>query len=204
MREGLQWKQKRTQRCAAALLSYALAAVAHAQLDSSALQALGASTAEESPRMEVTQTTLPRFDAWDTTAGVPRVDLSLLPPSGSGLGLAFGIGGFQQASLAGAAAASSSHNLNVDLGVQWRHVTDDKHRVDIAAYRRLASEGDASPVARIKQSPTYVARVELNMAPVKKPGFVVDRGVGLQLESGARITVRRSNGKPMLYYRSTF
>ena len=41
--------------------------------------------------------------------------------------------------------------------------------------------------------------------PCRSSGLVADRGfVGLQLESGARITVRRSGGKPMIYYRTKF
>jgi hypothetical protein len=34
---------------------------------------------------------------------------------------------------------------------------------------------------------------------------VADRGfIGFQLESGARVTLRRSGGKPMIYYRTRF
>ena len=46
--------------------------------------------------------------------------------------------------------------------------------------------------------------MRIGRAPVAA-GLVAERGfLGLQLESGARITVRRSGGKPMLYYRSKF
>ena len=36
-------------------------------------------------------------------------------------------------------------------------------------------------------------------------GFTADKGfVGLQLESGARLGVKRKNGGPMFYYRNAF
>jgi hypothetical protein len=45
----------------------------------------------------------------------------------------------------------------------------------------------------------------MQIRPVQKSGFVADHGfVGLQLESGARVTLRRSGGKPMIYYRTKF
>ena len=45
----------------------------------------------------------------------------------------------------------------------------------------------------------------MNLAPARKRGFALDKGfIGLQLESGARISVKRKDGKPMIYYRSTF
>jgi len=35
--------------------------------------------------------------------------------------------------------------------------------------------------------------------------FAVEKGfVGLQLESGAKISIRRKNGGPMVYYRNSF
>jgi hypothetical protein len=40
---------------------------------------------------------------------------------------------------------------------------------------------------------------------VRKAGFSLDHGfIGLQLESGARISVKRKDGHPMIYYRTTF
>ena len=46
--------------------------------------------------------------------------------------------------------------------------------------------------------------MRIGRAPIQS-GFVAQRGfIGFQLESGSRITVRRSDGKPMLYYRSNF
>ena len=55
------------------------------------------------------------------------------------------------------------------------------------------------------RQPTYGARVELNLSPVRKSGLALDRGfVGMQLEGGARITIKRKDGRPMVYYRSAF
>jgi hypothetical protein len=40
---------------------------------------------------------------------------------------------------------------------------------------------------------------------VANHNFVVDRGfVGIRLDRGARITLHRSGGKPMVYYRNQF
>ena len=53
---------------------------------------------------------------------------------------------------------------------------------------------DAVDLVQARQ-PTYGARVEMQLGSLPQRGFVADRGfLGLQLEGGARITVRRSGG----------
>jgi len=43
------------------------------------------------------------------------------------------------------------------------------------------------------------------MGSVTSKGFVADKGfVGFQLESGAKITIKRRRGAPMVYYRNSF
>jgi hypothetical protein len=91
----------------------------------------------------------------------------------------------------------------VNLGLHWRYTLDSNYRVDVTAWRRLVP-ADALTLVQTHQ-PSYGARVEMQIRPVQKSGFVAGRGfVGLQLESGARVTLRRSGGKPMIYYRTKF
>jgi hypothetical protein len=46
--------------------------------------------------------------------------------------------------------------------------------------------------------------VEMQLAG-SRSAFVAEHGfVGLQLDGGARITLRRSGGRPMVYYRTRF
>ncbi|OYU72802.1 MAG: hypothetical protein CFE45_39080, partial [Burkholderiales bacterium PBB5] len=81
----------------------------------------------------------------------------------------------------------------LDLGVQWRQpLLKDRH-VDITAWRRMTPEPDALTLIR-QREPVYGARVEINLQG-KKRGLVADRRfIGLQLDSGARITLRRKDG----------
>jgi hypothetical protein len=45
----------------------------------------------------------------------------------------------------------------------------------------------------------------MQMSSAASKGLVADKGfLGFQMENGARLTVKRSRGKPMLYYRNTF
>ena len=86
----------------------------------------------------------------------------------------------------------------------WRYTPDGNYRIDVTAWRRVIPP-DASSLIHMRE-PSYGARVEMRIgrAPVET-GFVADRGfIGFQLESGARMTVRRSGGKPMIYYRTKF
>jgi len=57
-----------------------------------------------------------------------------------------------------------------------------------------------------RHEPTYGARVEMGLGQSRlHKGFVADRGfVGLQLESGARLGVKRVNRAPLIYYRNKF
>jgi hypothetical protein len=74
---------------------------------------------------------------------------------------------------------------------------------DVAAWRRLMPP-DTLTLVQMRQ-PSYGARFEMQIGSTPTTGFVADRGfLGLQLESGARVTLRRSEGKPMVYYRTRF
>ena len=155
--------------------------------------------AEQSVRLQVQSSTLPRLDAQDSGFRAPRVDLSLFPTSSSKLAAVVGVSGFNNSpALPGLQPARQS----VDLGLHWTQRLQSK-QIDIMAWRRMNTDDDAYTLSQTRE-PVYGARVELNLKPSKGP-LSLDGGlVGMQLQSGARISIKRSKGGPMIYYRSTF
>jgi len=135
---------------------------------------------------DVSATLLPRFEP-DGATRTSRIDMTWLPPRRSALGLSVGNTG-----------------QSMDVGLHWRYTRDAHYRIDVTAWRRVTPP-DAVSLVHLRE-PSYGARLEMRIgrAPTE-PGFVAERGfVGFQLDSGARITVRRSGGRPMLYYRTRF
>jgi len=155
---------------------------------------------EQSVRVQVQASTLPRLDAQDSGFQAPRVDLSLFPSSTSNLGAVVGVSGFSnrptQIGLQPARPA-------IDLGVRWSQRVQSR-QVDITAWRRMNTEEDAYTLTQMGQQPVYGARVELNLRPSKGPLSLDGGFIGMQLESGAHISIKRKNGGPMLYYRTSF
>lgn len=152
--------------------------------------------------LELNTSTLPRLDAQEAGAQGPRLDLSVLPASGSGLGMAVGMNGFasRPAGFPGSYAASRP---SVDIGLHWR--LHGRHRIDVTAWRRMDSERDAYTQILMREEPVYGARVEMKLKPVRKAGLNLERGfLGMQLQSGAKISIKRRHGGPMIYYRNTF
>jgi hypothetical protein len=162
-----------------------------------------ARTDEPALRLEVQTSTLPRMDAQDTGFQAPRVDLSLVPRNALGLGPVIGVSGFSQnRQLPGLQPQRTS----IDLGLRWSHRLEGQRQIDITAWRRMNTPDDAYSLIQMHE-PVYGARVEMNLSAKAppKPGFAFDRGfIGFQLESGARITFKRKDGRPMIYYRTTF
>lgn len=100
-------------------------------------------------------------------------------------------------------AASFAIPGSVDVGVQWRQPLTSKQYVDITAWRRVTPPPDA--MALIQQQDTvYGARVEMKLASPTLKRFLADKFIGLQLDSGARIGIKRANGNPTIYYRNQF
>ena len=153
------------------------------------------------PQMELSASSLPRFDSADGSTRSSRIDMILLPARQSTLGPSFGMtrsdpGGFPNVRPFGG-------STSVDLGLHWRYTSDSNYRFDISAWRRMNPPDAASLIE--SRDPSYGARVEMHLVSAPRSGFLADhRFLGFQLESGARITLRRSGGKPMLYYRSSF
>ena len=92
---------------------------------------------------------------------------------------------------------------SVDVGLQWRQVLSHQQTVDITAWRRLAPQPDALSLVQ-QQDPVYGARVEMKLKSTTAKTFFADKFIGLQLDSGARIGLKKSNGNPTLYYRNQF
>jgi hypothetical protein len=157
--------------------------------------------AEPPLRVEVQASELPRLEAQDTGYQSPRVDVTLFPSGARGLGAVLGVSGFdaRQPQLLGLAPQRPS----VDFGLRFSQKLQGQHQIDITAWRRMQASDDAYSLVQARQ-PVYGARFELNLTPVRKAGFSFDRGIGFQLESGARISLKRKDGRPMVYYRSTF
>ena len=146
---------------------------------------------------------LPRFENIDGSNRTSRIDMTWLPPRRTALGLSLGMGTVDDAPLPQFAPRNGSPTT-LDLGVHWRHTLDGNYRIDVTAWRRLMPP-DALTLVQTRE-PSYGARVEMRLGSgLPKSGLVADRGfVGLQLESGARVTLKRSGGKPMIYYRTKF
>jgi hypothetical protein len=92
---------------------------------------------------------------------------------------------------------------SVDIGLKWRQPLSHQKSVDITAWRRLSPPPDALSLVQ-QQSTVYGARVEMKLTSPSLKRFMVDKFIGMQLDSGARIGIRRSNGNPTIYYRNQF
>ena len=159
---------------------------------------------EPAVRVQVRTSTLPRLEAQDSGFQAPRVDLSLTPfsSSGTGVGAVLGVSGFNPNS---AGVGLQPQRTNVDLGLRWTHLLQSQRQIDVTAWRRMNTPDDAYTLVQMRQ-PVDGARVEMNLASAKRiGGLALERGfIGMQLESGARISIKRKDGRPMIYYRTTF
>ena len=151
-------------------------------------------------RLEVNASSVPRLENQDVGFQAPRVDLSLAPQK-RGLGVVFGMSGFSAHPTIQPNAFAPSASM--DLGLRWRQVVASK-QVDVTAWRRMSTDEDAYSLIQQRQ-PMYGARVEMKLDDARKSGFMALRGfLGFQLESGAKISVKRKDGRPMVYYRTSF
>jgi hypothetical protein len=160
-----------------------------------------ARTDQPQVRVELRTTTLPRLEAQDAGGQAQRVDLSLMPANSGGVGAVVGLSGYG----GGASPLGlQTQRTSLDIGLRWSHTLRSQEQLDITAFRRMNNSPDDAYTLTQMRDPVYGARVELNLAG-KKNRLGFDRGLfGLQLESGARISIRRKDGGPMVYYRSNF
>ena len=149
-------------------------------------------------KVQVRASSLPRFDAQDPAQ---RVDFSLVPlnRNGSSLGAVLGMA----SPSAGVQPMGLQPRAGVDLGVRWSQRLQSLRQIDVTAWRRLSNPDDAYSLIQMRQ-PLYGARVEMNLKNARGPLAFEPGFVGLQLEGGARITIKRKEGVPMVYYRSNF
>jgi len=199
---GVRWTRSLCHCAALALGSIAVCTAGWAQEAASPMQdrVIVESRADQSFHFEVNSSTLPRIDAQDSGFQAPRVDLSLSPQS-RGLGVVVGMSSF---GLRSAVQPNSfADRPSMDLGLRWRQVVYSK-QVDVTAWRRMTTDDDAYSLIQLRQ-PVYGARVEMKLDNGKSPLVNMTGGfLGLQLESGAKITVKRKDGRPMVYYRTSF
>jgi len=175
----------------------ALALDADAALSS--VRSQDAATEPTLPQLEVSASSLPRFNAADGANRSQRVDMTLLTPGASAVGVLLGVTNNETS----VPAPGFKSTPALDLGFRWRHTTDGNWRFDVSAWRKVVPP-DAVAMIDARDA-GYGARVEMHMGAMPKNGFIADRGfLGLQLEGGGRLGVRRAFGGPMLYYRSNF
>lgn len=197
---GSRWEVSQA-RCKAVLLAACVACPAVGWADDlgqGSAEVLLAEARVDQPgvKVQVRTSTLPRLEAQDSGFQAPRVDFSLTPRNSHGLGAVVGVSGFQAHSLP---LGLQPQRPSVDVGLRW-----SQKQVDVMAWRRMTGPDDAYSLIQMQQ-PVYGARVEMNLGKGKKGPFALDRGlIGMQLESGARISIKRKNGGPMIYYRTSF
>lgn len=202
---GAGFRRQRIAACAAVTLGALACTGAWAQEAGRPAETVVAQAGpEQQPqvRLQVQASTLPRLDTQESSFQAPRVDMTLYPAHGHGLGAVVGMSSFTPRADVGLQPYGLQPNRpGVDLGLRWSPRLQNQ-QIDIMAWRRMSTEDDAYSL--VQRQPVYGARVEMNLASSKSSfGFV--RGIlGLQLESGARISVKRKYGGPMIYYRTTF
>ena len=152
---------------------------------------------------EISSSSLPHFDNFDGgNRTQQRIDMALLSPGRSAFGVTLGMTSLA-ASRYGFTGAGPAGLSGVSLGLQWRYLIDSGHRLDITAWRELGRPNDALALVQSRDA-GYGARVEMQLSGSRRT-LVADRGfLGVQLDSGARIALKRSAGKPMVYYRNSF
>ena len=168
-------------------------------------QAMPPTGPEQQPlRLQVETSAVPRLDAQDTGFQAPRVDLSLLSGNAQGTRLGPVLGVRTTASPTPGSPSLAAPRSSVDVGLRFSHLFENEHQIDVTAWRRMGAPEDAYTLIQMRE-PMYGARVEMKIKPAKFKAFGFDRGLlGFQLESGARISIKRKDGRPMVYYRTSF
>ncbi|MES3002692.1 MAG: hypothetical protein V4787_18525 [Pseudomonadota bacterium] len=158
------------------------------------------------PQLEISTTSTPRFDNEANGNRTSRIDMTTWSaPRRSALGFSVGVSSPDGVGTSFASGNRVGLAPSLDLGLKWRYTIDGNYRFDVTAYRRVMPP-DALTLIQTRDAGQYGARVEMALgSSMPRSGFVADRGfLGVQLESGARVTLRRSGGKPMMYYRAKF
>lgn len=159
-----------------------------------------ARTEQRSVRLDVQTTALPRFEPQDSGFQSPRVDFTVFPSQHARFGAVFGLSNIGPRQPNALTLGLATPAPSFDLGVRWTH-----KQIDVTAWRRVNTADDAYSQIMQREQPVYGARVEMNITPAKPKLLGIERGfLGVQLQGGGRIGIRRKNGGPMIYYRQTF
>ncbi|HSW20456.1 MAG TPA: hypothetical protein VLJ86_24750 [Ramlibacter sp.] len=93
----------------------------------------------------------------------------------------------------------------LDLAVRWQSPSSMGHKVDVLAWRRLTPvPTGAAPGLEDAGSPEYGARIEMLIASARARPANDAIFLGMKLDNGGRIMLRRKNGNPTVYYRVQF
>lgn len=154
------------------------------------------------PRIEVSAAPVVRLNNLDGPFSTTRVDLTSWPwpRDSSMLGVSLGL------SVPPGSPLDPRSTQSFDVGLRWRSTLDSTRRIDASAWRRVTPVPDAiSLINGSAGQDLYGTRVEMQFTSARSHGFVAERGaIGVQLEGGARLSLRAKHGKPMLYYRARF
>src|SRR3569832_927757 len=88
------------------------------------------------PSVDVTASTLPRFDGGEGIARTSRFDMTLMPHSNAAFGVTMGMSSLSRS---GPMLAPGITTPSLDLGLRWRYTLDSSYRFDITAYRRVSN-----------------------------------------------------------------
>ncbi|WP_135265547.1 hypothetical protein [Ramlibacter henchirensis] len=90
-----------------------------------------------------------------------------------------------------------------DIGLIFRRPLGSDRTIDITAWRRVPPrQPDALSMIQDRE-PMYGARLEMRITARKS--FATElKAIGLQLDNGAKIMLRRKDGNPTIYYRQQF
>jgi len=165
-----------------------------------------ARTDPSAPRMEVQTSALPRLEAQDSGFQAPRVDVSLFPSPNRGMAAVLGVSSTATPlQPQGANIGLPAARAGVDVGLRFSHMLQNRNEIDITAWRRMNAPEDAYSLIQAREPVVYGARVEMKIKPAKFGGLGIEKGLlGFQLQSGARISIKRKDGQPMVYYRTAF
>lgn len=189
-----------------ACCGYAGLACADADEERFADAALGAvpitATGESPLNLEIEASRPPRLDQPEGPFSTTRLDFTHWPHNASDngrIGFALGL------SIPRSAVLDPRFGQSVDVGVRWRSTLDSTRRIDVSAWRRVTPAPDAISMINTTQPGLYATRVEMQFTAGRSRGLVTELGaIGMQLESGAKLSLRTKYGKPMLYYRAQF
>lgn len=116
-----------------------------------------------------------------------------LPAQGTAVGLGLDVN----------APAVHGPQRGTDLSLRWRTVLPGGEWLHVSAWHALVPASAAAGLA--SSAPTMGTRLELHLKPAPVFGFMAEaRAIGLQLDGGAKITLKRRNGGLMVQYRMQF